>query len=591
MKTERAANRTERVVEGLGVSPGLTLGQARISAADTLSVPEYVLAAEEVEAELVRFADSVATSRQQLAKLKDKSATLNGTAAEEVGYVLDAHIAMLTNSRLVRGVDQRIREVRQNAEAAVRSEIDAIAEGFALMDDVYLAARIDDIRVVGSRLIRNLTKAPFRAIGRLDKGTMLLADELTPADAALIDPASVVGFATQLGGPESHTAIMARALGIPAVLGCAGLLDIASDGDTVIVDGFEGTVTLNPTPATLEIFRGRCIVLDEERRHLALIRRLPSVTRDGVPVTLQANLELPLELDRAIEGGACGIGLVRTEFLYMNRDQAPSEQEQYESLLEIVRGMAGQEVTIRTLDIGGDKLAFPLGGVTRESPNPALGLRAVRLGLQHRELLEPQLAAILRVAVEGKVRILLPMISSLDQVRRIRGVLSDVQARLIKSGAAVPARLPPLGIMIEVPGAALAADAFAAETDFFAIGTNDLTQYTLAIDRGDEQVADLFNPLHPAVLRLIQFAAASAVRARIPVSVCGEVAGDPRFTPLLLGLGIRTLSMAPANIPRIKQRVRNLTLGQAEAMAARIMAESDEQRIAELFDQDSGDYP
>jgi phosphotransferase system enzyme I (PtsI) len=201
------------------------------------------------------------------------------------------------------------------------------------------------------------------------------------------------------------------------------------------------------------------------------------------------------------------------------------------------------------------------------------------------------LAAILRVAVEGKVRILLPMISSLDQVRRIRGVLSDVQARLIKSGAAVPARLPPLGIMIEVPGAALAADAFAAETDFFAIGTNDLTQYTLAIDRGDEQVADLFNPLHPAVLRLIQFAAASAVRARIPVSVCGEVAGDPRFTPLLLGLGIRTLSMAPANIPRIKQRVRNLTLGQAEAMAARIMAESDEQRIAELFDQDSGDYP
>jgi phosphotransferase system enzyme I (PtsI) len=591
MKTERAANRTERVVEGLGVSPGLTLGQARISAADTLSVPEYVLAAEEVEAELARFADSVATSRQQLAKLKDKSATLNGTAAEEVGYVLDAHIAMLTNSRLVRGVDQRIREVRQNAEAAVRSEIDAIAEGFALMDDVYLAARIDDIRVVGSRLIRNLTKAPFRAIGRLDKGTMLLADELTPADAALIDPASVVGFATQLGGPESHTAIMARALGIPAVLGCAGLLDIASDGDTVIVDGFEGTVTLNPTPATLEIFRGRCIVLDEERRHLALIRRLPSVTRDGVPVTLQANLELPLELDRAIEGGACGIGLVRTEFLYMNRDQAPSEQEQYESLLEIVRGMAGQEVTIRTLDIGGDKLAFPLGGVIRESPNPALGLRAVRLGLQHRELLEPQLAAILRVAVEGKVRILLPMISSLDQVRRIRGVLSDVQARLIKSGAAVPARLPPLGIMIEVPGAALAADAFAAETDFFAIGTNDLTQYTLAIDRGDEQVADLFNPLHPAVLRLIQFAAASAVRARIPVSVCGEVAGDPRFTPLLLGLGIRTLSMAPANIPRIKQRVRNLTLGQAEAMAARIMAESDEQRIAELFDQDSGDYP
>jgi len=569
---------------GLGVSPGLALGSAHVSDLTALSVPEYSITAEEADAELERFDEAVALSRHQLLNLKEKSAALHGPAAEEVGYLLDAHLAMLTHSRLLRGVVARIRGQSINAEAAVRIEIETIAESFALMGDAYLAARIDDIRVVGSRLIRNLTKTPFTSIGKLPVGTVLLADELTPADTALLDPTRIAGFATALGGAEGHTAIMARSLGIPAVLGCVGLLQGVGPGDVVLINGSAGTVTINPTPETLAQYEIARLVAQREKRQLDLLRQLPSVTRDGTMVELQANLELPRELAQATDADAAGIGLVRTEFLFMNREDPPSEDEQVEALLLLVRGMAGRPVTIRTLDIGGDKLAYSLRGITSDSPNPALGLRAIRLSLKYRPLLETQLAAILRAGVEGPVRILLPMISSLSEVRETRAVLLATAERLKAEGVPIADPLPPLGIMIEVPGAALAADAFAAECDFFALGTNDLTQYTLAIDRGDDQVAHLYNTVHPAVLRLIQFASEAAVRARIPISVCGEIAGDPRFTPLLLGLGIRTLSMAPASLPRVKQRLRTLSLAEAVRLAGQVMDQSDERKISALLD-------
>jgi phosphoenolpyruvate-protein phosphotransferase (PTS system enzyme I) len=576
--------RPERVMTGLGVSPGLALGAAHVSDLAALSVPEYDIAADQISPELDRFDAAVGASRHQLLKLKEKSAALHGPAAEEVGYLLDAHLAMLTHSRLIRGVVARIRGQSINAEAAVRIEIEAIAESFALMGDAYLAARIDDIRVVGSRLIRNLTKTPFTAIGKLPIGSILLADELTPADTALMDPTRVAGFATALGGAESHTAIMARSLGIPAVLGCVGLLQGVGRGDLVLINGSAGTVTINPSPATLAHYEAERIVAAHEKRQLDLLRQLPSITRDGTVVELQVNLELPRELPQAVEVDAAGIGLVRTEFLFMNREDPPSEDEQVEALGLLVRGMAGRPVTIRTLDIGGDKLAYSLRGITADSQNPALGLRAIRLSLKYRPLLETQLAAILRVGAEGPVRILLPMISSLSEVRDTRAVLEATAARLRAKGVPIADPLPPLGIMIEVPGAALAADAFAAECDFFALGTNDLTQYTLAIDRGDDQVAHLYNPVHPAVLRLIQFSAEAAVRAGIPISLCGEIAGDPRFTPLLIGLGIRTLSMAPASVPRVKQRLRTLSLAEATRLADQVMGQSDERRIATLLE-------
>ena len=583
-----AGGRPERVLTGLGVSPGLGFGLAHVSDHMAPTVPDFPVTPDQVPGEIERFNNAVAASRHQLSKLKDKSAALHGPASEEVGYLLDAHLAMLTQSRLVRGVVARIGGQGINAEAAVRIEIDAIAESFAMMGDDYLAGRIDDIRVVGTRLIRNLTKTPFAAVGKLPEGTVLLADELTPADTALMDPARIAGFATALGGAESHTAIMARALGIPAVLGCAGLLHGICPGDLVIIDGFKGTVTINPSAETRARYQTKLDSLAQEKRRLSLVRQLPSVTRDGVEISLQANLELPRELEQAVELGAAGIGLVRTEFLFMNREAPPTEDEQVEALTVLLRGMRGREVTVRTLDIGGDKLAYSLRGITADSPNPSLGLRAIRLGLKHREILETQLAAILRAAVEGPVRILLPMISSLQEVRDTRAILEATAERLRAAGVRIPDKLPPLGIMIEVPGAALAADAFAAETDFFAIGTNDLTQYTLAIDRGDEQVAHLYNPVHPAVLRLIQFATEAALRAHIPISVCGEIAGDPRFTPLLIGLGIRTLSMAPASLPRVKQRLRLLSVPEAARIARNIMEQSDERRIARLLDAAAG---
>jgi phosphotransferase system enzyme I (PtsI) len=582
-ETESAA-RAEIRLSGLGVAPGVAIGPAYIGDAGDLPVSESRIAETEIAAERSRFADAVAVSLKQLKKLKSKAANLPGSAAEEVGYILDAHMAMLANSRLVRGVDKRIAEARINAERAVQIEIDAIAESFAAMRDSYLAARIDDVRLVGTRLIRNLIKKPYVAYSGVPEGTIILAEELTPADTALMDPHRIGGFATVFGGAESHTAIMARALGLPAVLGVTGLLLRARSGATVVIDGGAGTVVIDPAPETMEAYAARRDALLRERRNLARLRKLPATTRDGVEITIEANIDLPVELDQAIANGAMGLGLVRSEFLYMNRDDLPGEDEQHEVFAALVRGMAGLPVTIRTLDLGGEKFARALSGLLGESANPALGLRAIRLSLKERRLLDVQLAAMLRAAALGPVRILLPMISTVGEIRHVREAMEQVARRLRRRGVPLPKALPPLGAMLEVPGAALAADALAAEADFFAIGTNDLVQYTLAIDRTDEQVAHLYNPLHPAVLRLIQFAIEAALRRGVPISVCGEMAGEPRFSALLVGLGLRNLSMAPHNIPRVKQRLRNLDMVAATRRARAIMDQSDTDRIAALLD-------
>src|SRR5271167_2404385 len=575
---------TEHRLPGLGVSPGIVIGPAHIAEGGDIPVRESHLPETAIELERGRFAEAVAVSLRQLRKLKVKASGLPESAAEEVGYLLDAHLAMLSNSRLVRGVDHRITRARINAERAVQLEIDEIAESFASMHDAYLAARIEDIRVVGKRLIRNLIKKPYVTYAAMAEGAIILADELTPADAVLIDPQRVAGFATVFGGAESHTAIVARALGLPAVLAVPGLLDHARADDTVVIDGGEGIVIIDPCPETIAEYEARRDAFERERRHLARLRKLPAVTRDGVEIILEANLELPVELPHALANGAMGLGLVRSEFLYMNRDDLPDEDEQYAVFSALVRGMEGRPVTVRTFDLGGEKIARSLSAHITEPANPALGLRAIRLSLQHRRLLDPQLGAMLRAASDGPLRILLPMISTAGEIRQVREALEQVARRLKRRGVRLANALPPLGAMIEVPGAALAADALAAEADFFAIGTNDLVQYTLAIDRSDEQVAHLYNPLHPAVLRLIQFAIEAALRRGMPISVCGEMAGDPRFAALLLGLGLRNLSMAPRNIPRVKQRIRSLDMVAATRRARAIMDQSDSGRIAALLD-------
>jgi len=574
----------ERIIDGLGVSLGIAIGPAHVMEAGSVDIPEYTVDEDKLPAELERFKDAVEKSQRQLRKLKTKSADLPGAAAEELGFLLDARLQMLTGSRVVRGVEKRIAETRANAEAAVRAEITEVANSFAQLEDAYLAARADDIREVGDRLIRNLTKSPYQAFSKLPEGSIIIAEELSPADTALMDPAHVGGFATAIGGSESHTAIMARSLGLPAVLGLAQLVLEVQVGDTVIIDGSAGRVIIRPKAATLSAYRERRMEFERAQRQLASLRRLPAVTRDGTAVTLMANVELPREAELAVAAGAEGVGLLRTEFLYMNRADLPDEEEQYQALRALMRGLDGRPMTVRTLDVGGDKLAAALADRHGHAANPALGLRAIRLSLKEPELLEAQLGAILRAGAAGPLRILLPMISSVSELKQVREILVSLARRLKRRGVRIADPLPPLGVMIEVPGAALAADALAQVADFFAIGTNDLTMYTLAIDRGDEQVAPLYNPLHPAVLRLIQFATEAALRARIPISVCGEIAGDPRYAALLMGLGIRELSMAANSLPRVKQRIRAIDLLAATRCARTIMDQSDSGRIAALLD-------
>lgn len=573
----------ELILDGMAVSRGIAIGSVYCHESDTVTVAEFCILPSRVEAEKRRFTVAAEQAGQQVARLQDKARTLDGSAAEELGYLLDAYQQMLHGSRLIRGVHLRIESERVNAEAAVQHEIDQISRGFEAMEDSYLAARVADIRDLGRRLIRNLTGKTYRPFQSLPRNAVILAEDLTPADTALLDPRRVAGLATQLGGAESHTAIMARSLGLPAVLGVAGLLQGAVNGDLVIIDGRQGRVIRNPSAETLESYRhGRARYL-RERRTLSRLRDVPAVTCDGIRLQLQANIELPSEVDSVLAAGAEGIGLFRSEFLYMNRDDLPSEDEQYHVMRTVVERMAGRPVTIRTLDVGGDKLAHSLG--ITPGPNPALGLRAIRLSLARPELLDTQMSAILRASVHGPVRILVPMVATIDEVSAARSARDRAAHCLRLAGCPLPECLPPLGVMIEIPGAALSADSLAGHADFFSIGTNDLTQYTLAIDRADEAVAHLYNPLHPAVLRLIQFTAEAAHRARIPVGVCGEVAGDPRYTGLLLGLGINDLSMSATNIPVVKKRIRALDYSQTRGFALTVMSQGDPARISQLLEQ------
>ena len=583
--SREGTKREERVFRGLGISEGIAIGTVHLSERGVMEVPEYEVPEAERAAERDRLDAAVKRSRGQLEKLRSKAAVLPESAAEELGFLLDAHIHMLADSRLIRGAAGRIAETGLNAEAAVQAEINEIAIGFAAVEDRYLAARIQDVREVGDRLVRSLTNRPYQALSHLPPGSVVLAEELSPAETALIAPGQVAGFATVLGGAESHTAIMARSLGLPAVLGVSALMHSGiRNGERVVVDGAAGVVIVSPTARTLVEYEEKHAAFARERKRLDRLRDLPARTRDGAEIRLQANLELPAELESVLAAGAEGVGLLRSEFLYMNREDLPGEEEQYRAFAAVVSAMDGKPVTIRTLDVGSEKLLASLGGLTSVSVNPALGLRAIRLSLKEQGLLETQLAAILRASAHGPVRILLPMISTTGEVREVRRVLEKVRKRIRRRKLGVRIEIPPLGAMIEVPGAALTADALARVCDFFAIGTNDLTMYALAIDRGDDQVAHLYNPLHPAVLRLIQFAAEAAHRAGIPVSVCGEMAGDPRCTVLLLGLGIRELSMAAGSIPRVKERVRMMDILSANRRANMVMDQWDSGRIAALLD-------
>ncbi|MDD9876547.1 MAG: phosphoenolpyruvate--protein phosphotransferase [Magnetovibrio sp.] len=574
----------ERQFTGLGVSPGIAIGPVYIRETGGLEVPEMSIRKADVGAEKERLQKAVSLAQRQVRRLQSRTKSMPGRASEELGFLLEAYQQMLKDSRLVRGAAGRIKDERVNAEAAVQREMSEITATFQAMDDTYIAARLEDIREVGNRIIRNLTRKPLPAFSTAAKGSIIMTDQLTPADMAQVDPSLIAGAASELGGAEGHAAIMARALALPMVLGVHGILQGTSPGDTVIIDGSAGRVVINPTGKTLAAYQRRRESHNRETRRLSSLRSQPAMSRDGTGYVLQANVDLPMEMPMVAQAGAEGIGLLRSEFMFMNRTEPPGEDEQYGVFRDIVQAMKGKPVTIRSLDVGADKPAEAVTSDFGDTAASALGLRGIRLALMQTDILETQFRAMLRAAADGPVRILLPMVSTPSEVMKARDLLKKSATRLKRRKIKVPDPLPPLGAMIEVPGAALAADALAQASDFFAIGSNDLTMYTLATDRANEHVAHLFDPLHPAVLRLIQFSTGAALRARIPISICGEMAGDPRYTALLLGLGLRELSMSPAAIPRVKQRIREMDAVAAAARANLIMDQTDAGRIAILLD-------
>ena len=572
----------ERRLAGLPVGPGIAVGPVFGIVEAPATIMRQRIAASDIEAERARLETAVAASRKQLNKLRHRLHVLPEDTQAEIAPLLDAYVQMLGSSRLLRGTRQRIAEGLRSAEQAVTDEAEAIAAALiaANADDLPSGQRrADEVREIARRLVRNLTRAPFRSFAGLPSGAVLVAEWLSPADAALIDPSRIAGVATEEGGADGHTAIMLRALGIPTVLGALGLMAHITAGGLAVVDGSAGLVILDPAAATIVQAKRGVLAFARRRQRWGRLRHLAAVTQCGTPVELQANLELPAELPLIAQSGAHGVGLFRSEFLFMNREELPDEDTQAEIYAGAVEAMAGDPVTIRVLDWGGEKEVEALAnaGVVPDAPtaNSALGARGIRMLLRQPHLLETQFAAILRAAALGPVRVMLPMVTNPAEVRQARAIYDAVAERLRAGGVRLPAVLPPLGVMVEVPGAALCADALAKVSDFFAIGSNDLTMYTLAADRGEADAMDIYNPMHPGVLRLISITAGEAGRARIPVSVCGEMAANPRYTRLLLGMGIRSFSVNAASVPRVKQAVRTATISACEALATAVMQQSE----------------
>ncbi len=582
----------ERRLSGLPIGAGIAIGPVFGTSEPQAGFTKQRIAAADIEAERVRLDNAVTVSRKQLAKLRARLQVLPEETQAEIAPLLDAYSQMLGQSRLLRGARTRIAEGLRSAERAVTDEAEAIAAALLAVNADDPAAgqrRADEVRDIARRLVRNLTRAPFRSFTGLPPGSILAAEWLTPADAALIDPARVAGVATEEGGADGHTAIMLRALGIPTVLGALGLMGHIRPGGLAVVDGSSGMVILDPSPPVVLQTRRRVIAFARRRQRWGRLRRLPAVTACGVAVELQANLEIPAELPLIAQSGAHGVGLLRSEFLFMNRDVVPDEQAQADIYATAVTAMAGDPVTIRVLDWGGEKEIEALAafGVMGDMPhvNPALGSRGIRMLLAHPDLLETQFAAILRASSAGPVRVLLPMVTHAAEVRQARQIYHGAAERLRARGLRLPQRLPPLGIMVEVPAAALCAGALAKVADFFALGSNDLTMYTLATDRAETDAQELYDPLHPAVLRLIQMTVQEGQRAGIPVSICGEMAAQARITPLLLGLGLRSFSVNATAVPRVKQAVRTARITACEALAAEVMTAHSAEAVADLVRQ------
>ena len=571
-------------LQGIGVSRGCVIGKIFILERNQPEIIEYALPSALIEDEVQRFLEAVGSAKQELWDLRRR---LPGIQPTEIIAFIDTHLLMLEDSTLVEAPINLIRAHRCNAEWALKLQRDQLIHVFEEMDDPYLRARKDDVDHVIRRIQRILLAddTGFANVpsARLEN-RIVVADDLAPADTILMQHQGVLAFVTEFGGPLSHTAILARSLGIPAVVGAHSARRYLLDDELTIVDGQQGVVLAGLDQYLLEFYRSKQRDEQEQRKDLAKLKEQPAITRDAVPIDLYANIELPEDATTVQEVTAAGVGLYRTEFLFMNRSDTPDEEEHLASYLHVIKSLGNHPVTIRTADLGADKRVD--GGRTNGplSTNPALGLRGIRLYLRHPEIFRPQLRAILRASAFGQVRLVIPMLSNTQELVQVLRLVEETKRELREQGQRFDERIP-IGGMIEVPAAAMCASYFAHRLDFLSIGTNDLIQYTLAIDRVDDEVNYLYDPLHPAVLRMISMTLRAGSRAGIPVSLCGEMAGDTRYTKLLLGLNLTQFSMHPATLLEVKRIIRDSHVGQLNRLVKIILKTTDPEELARLLRQ------
>ena len=553
-----------RVLKGIPASGGIAIGKGFFLNRVLPRSVRSTVSREQVDEEVAAFQRAVARSREQILAIRDG---VTDTSSEH-HQILSVHLALLEDSMLV---EQTVRTIRENqfaADWAFNKVLQNLLETFHRIKDPYLRERGHDLRQIGHRVLENLAGRPVDSIAAIRDPVVIVAHDLSPADTAQILKSPVLGFATDVGSRTSHTAITARSLGIPAVVGVEGGTEEFGAAETVIVDGEEGVVVFDPTAEAVLEYEERQKAYAQRTRDLAKFARLPTVTRDGKTLLLLANIEFPEEADVALRSGAYGVGLYRTEFLFLNRKDLPSEEEHFDTYRKVAEKFVRQPVTIRTFDLGGDKFASQLE--LADEMNPAMGLRAIRFCLKEKEIFKAQLRAILRASMYGKVRMMFPMISGVGELREAMAVVEEVRGELRRRRIPYDREMP-IGIMIEIPAAAIVSDLLAREVGFFSIGTNDLIQYSLAIDRVNEHVSYLYEPLHPAILRLVRRIVEAGHDAGIPVSMCGEMAGEPLYSYALLGLGLDELSMNAAAIPRGKRILRKSVAYEAKEFAGGLL--------------------
>ena len=566
-----------RTYKGIAASPGIAIGRAVIIERREASVFRVPIREEEVASEVNRFLEALEKTRDELGELAQK---VRRSMGEEYASIFDAHAMMVSDPSFADKVQQKIESEQVNAEWALAEVQEELQARFASFDDSYLRERVADVKDVADRVQTNLQGIAHHDLSEITHDVVILADDLTPSDTIHFNRRPIVGFASETGGRTSHTSIIAKSLFIPAVIGVARLTKMIDNDEMVIVDGYEGTLIVNPTQAMIAEYQARVLRHEEAERKLLENRPLPAITKDNHQLTLQANIELVEELKDAVRFGAEGIGLYRSEFLYISKSPLlPTEEEHLQLYGALAEALAPRECVIRTFDLGGKKLAREVIGVRED--NPVLGLRGLRLCMKHRDMFRTQLRALLRASTHGNIKIMFPLVTGVQEIRQVKTLIREIKSELDDEGLEYNNDLK-VGIMVEVPSAAVIADILAKEVDFFAIGTNDLIQYSLAIDRANESVSYLYEPLHPALLRLIKNILDAGKAAGIPVSMCGEMAADPIYAVVLIGLGLEIFSMNPSSIPIIKNIVRSVRYRDCRRIAEMALQKRTAQEIEEF---------